>query len=359
MQKYRVDKTWEWNLRHAPEARPAAALDPVPGEWNWCGIPVRSPLGISAGPLLNSGWILQYASAGFDILVYKTVRTSQRACYKLPNLVPVHVTSLESAGAVVPRTTEMAGSWAVSFGMPSVPPEDWQQDVQLTRSMLAEDQLLVVSVVATADTSLSGDAALHQLADDFASCARAAVLSGAHGIEANFSCPNVDTADGQLYQHTDAAGFVAERIRGEIGDAPLVLKIGRVQTEDLAERLLLATVPWVNGLAMTNSISAHVQEDGGDLLFDGQQRGICGDATRDTSISQVKLFSELCEALVANGRIAQHQRPQLIGVGGISAAEHVESYLRAGADSVAMATAAMTNPEIGISLRAALTAARQ
>ena len=355
MQKYRTDKTWEWNLQNAPAPVQVDAVPSLNGRWNWCGIPVRSPMGISAGPLLNSGWILQYAAAGFDILVYKTVRSVARACYDLPNLVPVEVSSLEEAGSIVPEKSEMSGSWAVSFGMPSVTPEAWQKDIQRTKSMLASGQVLVVSVVATAAPSLEGEAALEQLADDFADCARLAMDAGADGIEANFSCPNVDTADGQLYQHPRSAARVTERIRNAISTAPLVLKIGRVETRQAAESLVLATSQFINGMAMTNSISAHVRCENGQLLFDGQQRGICGDATRLTSISQLKLFRDVCQDLIKSGRLTADMQPQLIGVGGISTAEHVNDYLAAGADSVALATAAMVNPRVGLEIRESLS----
>ena len=50
-----------------------------PRRRQFCGIPVQSPLGIPAGPLLNSRWLLYYASLGFDVLTYKTVRSSARA----------------------------------------------------------------------------------------------------------------------------------------------------------------------------------------------------------------------------------------------------------------------------------------
>jgi hypothetical protein len=43
----------------------------VPGHWTFCGLPVASPLGMPAGPLLNSRWILHYAALGFDVLTYK------------------------------------------------------------------------------------------------------------------------------------------------------------------------------------------------------------------------------------------------------------------------------------------------
>lgn len=342
--RYRIDETWRWNLDHAPPANSAESA-PIPGEWKWCGLPVNSPLGISAGPLLNSGWLLYYANRGFDILVYKTVRSSQRACYPLPNLVPVVTGPLTTPGLTLDESPEMQGSWAVSFGMPSQTPDAWRQDVETARDHLASGQVLVVSVVGTqAEGTDSGDESLDQLADDFALCAKWAMESGAHGIEANFSCPNVSTADGQLYQHPDAAGKVAARIRDAIGDAPLVLKIGRVTTAASAVDLISSVGPYVNGLAMTNSIAASVKGSDGRLLFDGQCRGICGDATRAASVEQTRMFRTIVDDAPWS--------VELIGVGGISSATHVHEYLDAGADSIALATAVMIDPAVGEKIRA-------
>lgn len=314
------------------------------GSWLWCGLPASSPLGIPAGPLLNARWLLHYADRGFDILVYKTVRSIKRDCYLLPNLVPVEAPQLSRVGETIPISTAMNGSWAVSFGMPSQAPSVWREDVAFARKGLPTGKLLVVSVVGTQDESLApGEASLDQLANDFAQCARWAMDSGAHGVEANFSCPNVSTADGQLYQQPAAAGLVAERIRERIGSAPLVLKIGYSAGQAEATELLRHVGPFINGLAMTNSIAAKVSDSNGDLLFDGQRRGICGDAIRNASIDQVRMFRELLSALPF--------QIDLIGVGGISTAAHVRDYLSAGATSVAIATAAMLNPNIALPIR--------
>jgi len=344
VQTYDLQRTWQWNLDHSPpptDATPQAAL---PGTWAWCGLTVSSPLGIPAGPLLNSGWLLHYANFGFDVLVYKTVRSTQRLCYPLPNLVPVTSNQLSTAGTVVPVSTAMQGSWAVSFGMPSQTPDAWRKDVEFAQTRLAAGKVLVVSVVGTQDENITDDqASLEHLADDFALCAEWALQSGADGVEANFSCPNVSTADGQLFQQPESAGVVAERIRDRIGTAPLVLKIGRVGSLTEAETLLQHVGPHVNGLAMTNSIAARVTDTGGQLLFDGQPRGICGAATRDASVSQIAMFKK---ALASS----QHCL-DLIGVGGISTADHVRDYLAAGASSVALATAAMVDPTVGLAIR--------
>ena len=81
--RYNHRESYEWNYEHAPEPvqMPVPA---VPGEWKFFGRRVASPLGMAAGPLLNGRWILYYASLGFDILTYKTVRSATRACYPMP-----------------------------------------------------------------------------------------------------------------------------------------------------------------------------------------------------------------------------------------------------------------------------------
>src|SRR5687768_10572930 len=88
LSRYDRGQTYAWNYSHAPDPIDVP-LAPVHGDWRFCGLPVGSPLGVPAGPLLNGRWCLYYASLGFDVLTYKTVRSRERACYPLPNLQPV------------------------------------------------------------------------------------------------------------------------------------------------------------------------------------------------------------------------------------------------------------------------------
>ncbi|MCR9200581.1 MAG: tRNA-dihydrouridine synthase [Planctomycetaceae bacterium] len=337
---YDINASWLTNLQQAPRGDrvpPPRARSGAP--WFWCHLPVASPLGISAGPLLNGDWVCHYASLGFDILVYKTVRSSARRCYELPNLVHVDTDALSTAGTRVSASTSPTDSWAVSFGMPSVSPDIWQADIQRTRARLPEGKRLIVSVVGTADPALTQPAAaLQQLTDDFAATARMAAEAGADGIEANFSCPNVSTSDGQLFQNPAAAAQVAAAIRAAIGRTPLVLKIGHTTDHQHIRELIAAVAPSANGLAMTNSISAKVRGTDGRPLFDGQSRGICGDAIRTASIEQVRLFADIIQRTGIDLSI--------VGVGGISTSEHVTAYLQAGAQTVALATAAMLDPTV-------------
>jgi dihydroorotate dehydrogenase len=336
---YDRSRTYLWNYDNPPHPPANVETPPVPGNWTYCGRPVPSPLGIAAGPLLNGRWILYYAALGFDVLTYKTTRSRQRECYPLPNLQPVSCGALADSQRDLATADEMQGSWAVSFGMPSRRPEIWRADVEWTRRQLSSEKLLAVSVVASPEPGWS----LDELAADYAQCARWAVERGADCVETNFSCPNVSTADGQLYQQPEASGIVAQRVREAIGATPYVIKIGFVNDHDAAAALLDAVAPFADALSMTNCIAAMVHDASGKQLFGGQPRGIGGDAIRAASIAQVGLFSSLAKQ--------RGYSTKIIGVGGISQADHVRQYLASGAEAVHLATSVMLQPTVAIKIR--------
>lgn len=330
-------QSYDWNYVHAPD--PVELEVPVvPGEWDFCGLPVASPLGVPAGPLLNGKWCLYYASLGFDVVTYKTVRSRARGCYPLPNLQPVACDQLTGEETEVPAAPKMSGSWAVSYGMPSKEPTIWRADVEATRRELAAHKVLSVSVVATVQEGWTID----DLATDYAKCAKWAVESGADVVETNFSCPNVSTCDGQLFQQPADARRVAESVRAAIGNVPYIAKIGHVPTGEAATELLDAIGPSINALAMTNSVATLVR-DGGSLAFDGQRRGICGAAIRNASIQQTQLFADL----IRERQLAL----QVIGVGGIQNVDDVRAYLAAGANACHIATAAMVEPMLSVLIK--------
>jgi len=335
--RYDPTQTYRWNYDHAPAPVTDIDIPPVAGAWTYCGLKAASPLGIAAGPLLNGRWILYYASLGFDILTYKTVRSRERECYALPNLQPVVAPPLDHSRHTLSASAAMQGSWAISFGMPSMAPDIWRADIERTRCQLPKEKVLSVSVVATPEP----DWTLDELAADFALCARWAVASGADCIETNFSCPNVSSADGQLYQQPIAAAAVAEKVRDAIGKNPFIIKVGYFDDPASAAALLTAIAPYADALAMTNCISAHVERKG-EPLFDKQARGIGGDAIRAASVAQVQLFANL---------IRQYgYATRLIGGGGIFTADHVRDYLHAGAEAVQLGTAPMLDPLVGITI---------
>lgn len=330
---YDPSRTYRWNYENAPgytEFEDCNQSSPKP-EHHFLGIPCRSPLGVPAGPLLNSDWVLHYSHLGYDILTYKTVRSRERGCYPTPNLLPVDCGQL-SGPTRVDACSRMKGSWAISFGMPSQAPSVWMNDVRRARELLPLGKVLTVSVVATPGP----DWGLDQIAEDYAEVASQAVEAGADTIEANFSCPNVSTADGQLFQDAAASRVVARRIRQAVGDKPLALKIGHVVDHETAVRLLDATAESIDGLSMVNCISAKVISADGRTAFGGSPRGIGGVAIRDAVLKQVRLFAPL----------AVDYEIEMVGVGGVSTPADYHALLAAGVSSVQIATAAMLDPEL-------------
>lgn len=340
VQTYDIHQTYDWNYEHAPEKPPASDVPPCPGNWTFCGYRVNSPLGIPAGPLLNSRWILHYAALGFDVLTYKTVRSAYRACYDPPNLLPVKHAELREEGRTLHASGEAReyDSWAISFGMPSRDPAEWSTDIPRARAGLRHGQALVVSVVASPKPGWS----LQDVANDFGVCARHAADAGAHVVEANLSCPNVCTQEADLFLSPEAAGVVAATVRAAVPDLPLALKVGLFPSRSSMEDVVTAVSPFANAICATNSITAKVADENG-LLFGGLRRGIGGAAITARCLEETELLRRVLDAAGSP--------MELISVGGVTTAQDVRDRLKAGATHVQIATAAMIDPLTAIRIR--------
>src|SRR3989344_5732598 len=60
-------------------------------KYDFLGRKVYLPFGIPAGPLLNSKFCKAAFNSGFDICVYKTVRSQVFPCHPYPNVLSVKV----------------------------------------------------------------------------------------------------------------------------------------------------------------------------------------------------------------------------------------------------------------------------
>ena len=340
--KYDISQTYDWNYANAPVEVVETEVPACPGSWDFCGIPTDSPLGIPAGPLLNSGWILYYARLGFSVLTYKTVRSAFRACYEPPNLLPVDATQLSGNDDVVTAPAAVSNSWAISFGMPSKDRTTWQRDVEVARKGLASNQVLVVSVVATPQP----DWTLDDMAEDFVRCAKWARDAGAQAVEANLSCPNVCTQEGQLYKSPEASVEIAARIQSAIDGLPLILKIGLFDNRDQAASFVEAIDHYAAALSTVNSISAQIVGRDGQPHFAGLSRGIGGACIRNRCQTEVAMLDRVIRE--------RGSKLRLIAVGGMRSTADVQERMAAGAHHVQLATAAMLDPSVGVKIRSEL-----
>ncbi|MBI97481.1 MAG: hypothetical protein CMO78_02915 [Verrucomicrobiales bacterium] len=340
---YDLTATYAENFERGP--RFVSTPEPPKVSLKWLlGQPVGSRFGIAAGLLLNSKWVRAYAERGFDILTYKTVRSRKRECYPPPNWVFVEADEGEGPVYV---TDQISGnpadaSSAVCFGMPSMPPEFWREDVAHCKEHLSGRKMLVVSVVASPEPGWSQA----QFADDFSQCAAWAVEAGADVIEANFSCPNVCSAEGQVYLDPALSGEVARTIRGAIGEVPLLLKVAAFPDTGCMRDFLGAVNGAASGVALVNGIARPVLHRDGRPAFgdDFVKAGVLGRIIHRPSVEYVRE----ARAMVNERNLEL----SIFAVGGASQAEDMADFYEAGADAVMMGSAPMYLPNLACEIKA-------
>lgn len=349
---YRTDRSYAWNYAQGPAWAGALPVVPATPSKRFFGLEVASRLGISAGLLLNARWIDFYARCGFDILTYKTVRSRRRACHPVPNWLFVDAADAhalpQAPGAVRAAPRPGAGGYAdwtstVSFGMPSRAPAEWMADVALARSALAARQVLVVSVVAS---PMAGDTA-EAIVADFGRLAAMAREAGAQAVEANLSCPNVSSAEGDLFLDAALSGRIAQALRQGAGTLPVLLKIGHVPDEPRLAALLRAVAGQASGLVIVNGVSRPVLRADGEPAFGAgrRQAGILGRGVHPIGVHDVAR----AQALIHRERLDL----QLVGVGGVAQAADAARYFEAGACAVLMGSAPMFEPALAAQFKAA------
>ena len=350
---YRVDRSYEWNYAHGPVwSGPLPAVPATPGK-TFFGLPVASRLGISAGLLLNSAWIGFYARCGYDILTYKTVRSRRRACQPKPNWLFVdeadarRLERSKRSDAVHAHPRPAHGgpeAWTstVSFGMPSREPAVWMADVAAARGLIGTRQALIVSVVASPEPGWSAD----DIVRDFGNLAAMAREAGAQIVEANLSCPNVTSAEGDLFHDAALSGRIARALRAGAGPLPVLLKIGHLGDERDLQALLRAVNGAASGLVIVNGLSRPVLDASGAPAYGTgrQQAGILGRGVHPIGVHDVAR----AVALIRRDRLDL----EVAGVGGVATPADVERYFAAGACAVLMGSVPMFDPALAARLKA-------
>lgn len=303
------------------------------------GNKVFSPFGIPAGPLLNSTFVKSALDKGFDVPVYKTVRTRKKDCHPWPNVLSAKISgdlTLEKAKEKIVADDRYGEPLSItnSFGVPSYDPDRWQPDVQKAVSQAKNGQIVGLSFEGTQWKGFDEN----DYIDDWVLGAKLSKETGAHFLEANLSCPNEGTAALLCF---DAAKVrkIAEAVKNEIGDLPLVLKVSYFTDNDHLKDFIKKVGGIVDGIAAINTISAEVIDKNGlqALLGEGRLRsGICGSAIRWAGLDMVRRLKEM--------RDEARLKFKIIGVGGVSSTDDFKTYMDCGADAVMSATGAMWNP---------------
>lgn len=313
---------------------------------DFLGQSVTRPFGIPAGPLLNAAFCAAAFRHGFDVNVYKTVRTRAHRVHAFPNTLAVHVggsLTIERASRPVMADSDFRHVESItnSFGVPSLDPDDWQPDMAEAVQSAGQGQVLVGSFQGTRPRGNHVDRMSAYVADHV----RAATLvaeTGARVLELNLSCPNEGAAS-LLCFDTPTVATIVEAIRGAIGDLPLVLKLAYFAEDPPLAKLVAATCEWVQGYAAINTIPATLVDAEGRQALPGEGRevgGVCGAAIAWAGL-------EMTERLATIRDRGNHDFA-IIGVGGVRTEQDYATLRHAGADAVMSATGAMFDPLLGI-----------
>lgn len=306
----------------------------------YLGHPVYAPLGIPAGPLLNSKFCKAAFLKGFDICVYKTVRSDMFPCHPFPNVLAIHpkgdLTFEELKKPLIADTTYTEPlSITNSFGVPSKKPPVWQEDVKKAIASAGKGQVLVLSFMGTVRPNQTQQ----EFIDDYILAARLAFETGAPVLETNLSCPNIGN-EGLVCYNLDVTEKVAKGIREVIGDKKFVLKVGYYQHDAELERLAEIAEAYADGVSGINTLQAEIRDGNGNQALPGSparlRSGVCGVGIKWAGLDFVKRLAKIREKRGFTFAIE--------GVGGVLTPEDYKEYRDAGADSVMSATGAMWNP---------------
>ncbi len=350
---YDPDLSYESNYEQGPFGLFATAPAPAVQEHDgrrerFLGKDVHVPFGIPAGPLLNGRFVKAALDHGFDLPVYKTVRTRRWSSHAWPNVLAVH-----AQGDLHPTTNRLQGhtdygaeelSITNSFGVPSFDPEVWQPDLAEAVAHARPGQVVIGSFQGTLPEH--GGAA--EYIADFALGARLIRETGVAITEVNLSCPNEGTAH-LLCFDTERAKAVVEAIKAELGRVKLIAKVAYFAEDEALRKLLVAIGPTIDGIAAINTIPAEVVNEHGEQALPGEGRlrsGVCGRGIRWAGLSMTERLLRL--------RTELQQRFAVVGVGGVSSAKDYQAYRAVGADAVMSATGAMWNPRLAEEIRAAV-----
>lgn len=303
------------------------------------GVPVNLPFGIPAGPLVNGRYVKAALAFGYDLPVYKTVRTRRWASHAWPNVLAVH-----TGGDLHPTSNRLRAhrdysaddlSITNSFGVPSMNPDIWQPDLADAVRFAAPGQVVIGSFQGTQPEHGGG---VREYIEDFRTGARLMRETGVRMTEVNLSCPNEGTAH-LLCFDAPRATAVVEAIKAELGDVKLLAKIAFFSDEDALRNLLAGIGSVVDAVVAINTIPAEVLDENEQQALPGEGRlrsGVCGSGIRWAGLSMTERLVRLRNDMGFHFAV--------VGVGGVSRTSDFLAYQYAGADAVMSATGAMWNP---------------
>ncbi len=340
---YNPRKTYEENCEQGPFGGFAdKTIYENKGEsrYSFLGHKVYLPFGIPAGPLPTANFVIAAFKKGFDLPIYKTVRTQAHACNSWPNVIPVKIDgslTMEKAQQGLLSDDDYHQPIAItnSFGVPSMSPDIWQPDMEKAVKAAGKGQVMIASFQGTnRQKDIDDYIKDHQLG------AKLIMETGAKIIELNLSCPNEGKKE-LLCHDTDAVEIIASKMKEILGNLPLLLKISYFPDNGKLFDFIKRLSSIVQGFSAINTIASEIRNPDGTQALPGEGRlrsGVCGAPIKWAGVEMVKRIKKMRDELGKNFVI--------VGVGGVTTPQDYQEYREAGADVVMSATGAMWNTDL-------------
>ncbi len=336
-------KSYDDNCNEGPFglfANPSDDDDSQEPTKKFLGHQINLPFGIPAGPLPNSKFVIGAFKMGFDLPYYKTIRTRAHGCGEYPNVIPVKVDgdlTLEIASQGLIQDEDFQEPIAItnSFGVPSLEPDVWQPDMKKSVEAAGKGQVMIASFQGTNDGR-----GVDAFVEDQVLGARLVLETGAKILELNLSCPN-EGKKNLLCHDIDLVEKITDKIKNEIGDTPLFVKIAYFANQEALVDFVKRMSKIIQGFSVINTIAAPVRKSNGEQALPGEGRlvsGVCGPPIKWAGLEMVKRVAKMRSELGKDFVI--------IGSGGVTKAEDYQEFINAGADAVTSATGAMWNPNL-------------
>lgn len=340
---YDPRKTYEENYAEGPFgafANKKIFKQEGESQYDFLGQKIYLPFGIANGPLINGNFVKAALDKGFDIVEYKDVRSRKVKVNPFPNIIPLETNGDITLGAAERGLTQAKDygqplTITNSFGIPSMDPDVWQPDLTDAVSYAKKGQVVVGGIQGTVPETGGFAAYL----EDFKTVARLLKETGVKIIELNLSCPNEGVANLLCFDYKRST-IVAETVKNELGNIPLLIKIAYFADNEILTKLIHGVGDIVQGISAINTIPAKVYKDRKHSVqaLPGEGRlwsGTCGNGIKWAGLEMVKRLKKLREENSYTFVIE--------GVGGVTTPEDYFEYKEAGADGVMSATGAMWN----------------
>ena len=348
---YDPSRTYADNMKYGPFGGFADRKKVITSEdpsFDLFGYSVHLPFGIPAGPLLNGRFVKAALDKGFDIVVYKTVRSRIYPCHPWPNVLRVKIrgnltVKMSKERPLVADSHFNTKQFSItnSFGVPSRDPDVWQKDLANVLSWAKKKQVVIGSFQGTA----KGDGNIDSYIRDWVLTADLVRKTGVPILEANLSCPNEGTSH-LLCFDIDRTKKIVYAIKSKIGNTPLILKLALFPDDKVLKKFVKEIGSMVEGLAAINTIPAQIVDGKYNQALPGTGRlrsGVCGHAIKWAGLEMVQRLKRLKTELSVNYTI--------IGGGGVFNIDDFHMYKRAGADCVMSATGSMWNPYLAYDIK--------